>query len=371
MKHGSLLIALCVLFSFSASAQSTTTIEKKTNRITITTKKTDESGKTITETYIAEGDEPAKILEGMAIQPDLIEKMNVETISDGEEGERLFLIRSAGDNVVLEGKINENVNESENGVNRQIEKIVIINEDGNTTKQVYKIKTPHEKWKGHAGVWVKDKENINCAALGVFVSHRGEENGGARILSLIENGGALAAGLKEGDVLRKIEEFDINDFPTLHLALSHFKPGDVVMVRYDREGKTQKSKIELKDWAQLPGHEWRSRSDCGEPEVIETEDNSIIDEPSGIRELQPLTLEEIRMFPNPTDGIVALSFRTQPGPLTISIADVNGKIVYQDHNENGAGSYSKEIDLKSIPSGHYVLTVTQGDKIYTDQISKQ
>src|SRR5688572_2710086 len=103
MKHASLLFALCVLFGFSAIGQSTTTIEKNSKRITITTKKTDENGKAITETYIAEGDDPVKILEGMAIQPELIESMNVETVTETEDGERLFLFRSAGDNVVIEG----------------------------------------------------------------------------------------------------------------------------------------------------------------------------------------------------------------------------------------------------------------------------
>ncbi|HUR31668.1 MAG TPA: hypothetical protein VMZ69_09555, partial [Saprospiraceae bacterium] len=77
MKHASLLIILCVLFGFSALAQSTTTVEKNAKRITITTKKVDENGKTITETYIAEGDEPAKILEGMAVNPEIIQRVDV------------------------------------------------------------------------------------------------------------------------------------------------------------------------------------------------------------------------------------------------------------------------------------------------------
>ena len=75
MKHASLLVALCVLFGFSSIAQSTTTVEKNATRITITTTKTDENGKTITETYIAEGDKPEQILQGMAVNPETLRKV--------------------------------------------------------------------------------------------------------------------------------------------------------------------------------------------------------------------------------------------------------------------------------------------------------
>ena len=98
MKHASLLFALCVLFSASAFAQAATTVEKTTKRITITTKKVDENGKTITETYIAEGEEPSKILEGMAINPETIKQVDI-TNPAPENEERLFIYRNAGDKV--------------------------------------------------------------------------------------------------------------------------------------------------------------------------------------------------------------------------------------------------------------------------------
>src|SRR6187549_3709240 len=104
MKHASLLIVFCALFSLSAVAQSAATAEKKTQRITITTKKVDDQGQTITETYIAEGEAPEAIIEKMAIDPEIIQQMKVEGEIETAEGERLFLYRAAGDNVVVEGK---------------------------------------------------------------------------------------------------------------------------------------------------------------------------------------------------------------------------------------------------------------------------
>ena len=188
---------------------------------------------------------------------------------------------------------------------------------------------------------------------------------------MIEKGGAQEAGLKAGDVVTKIDEFEVVDFETLHLALAHFKAGDVVTVRYTREEKNQKARVELKDWAALPGHEWRSRTDCGEPETITQEEIKDFDNPSSVPSFQPLILEDIRMFPNPTDGAFALSFNVEPGPLTVSITDINGKVIYSENHENRSGVYTRDIDLKGVPQGNYVLTVTQGEKVFTDQISKQ
>jgi hypothetical protein len=190
---------------------------------------------------------------------------------------------------------------------------------------------------------------------------------------LINNGGAIEAGLKEGDVIRQIEEFDVSDYATLHLALSHFQPGDHVSVRYDREGKSSKSKVSLKDWSELPGHEWRSRGDCGKDQVQDVKENEplIQDDPVAVRFLQPLTLEDARIYPNPTDGVFSFSFTAEPSPLTISITDVNGKVVYHEENDHTTGRYNRDIDLKDLPQGNYIIAVKQDEKLFTQQISKQ
>src|SRR5687768_172503 len=167
MKHASLLIVLCVLFGLSSYAQSTTTVEKSAKRITITTKKTDENGKTITETYIAEGDEPSEILKGMAIDPQAIQQVDI-TNPDLQNEERLFLFRSAGDNVAIEGTLNENIRiEKINGEGKDVERVIIINKDGQKEKECYTfMRTPGAM--GHG--WREGFESkSNCAALGVYV----------------------------------------------------------------------------------------------------------------------------------------------------------------------------------------------------------
>lgn len=367
MKHASLLIAFCILFSLSAVAQSTTTVEKSTQRITITTKKVDDNGQTITETWIAEGEEPSTILKEMAINPEIMQQVEIEDNVEGKEVERLFLFKSADNNMVIEGTLDEHADEID------AEKIIIVTRtaEGAAPKDQQRMYTWHSNDREHNFVRGRDGKS-NCAALGVYADNRSGEYG-ARINSLIDKGGAQEAGLLPGDVIKSIDEFDVSDFQTLHFALSHYRAGDQVIVNYERENKFQKVKVVLKDWADLPGHEFRTRTDCGQPElpVDSAIDDPNNDDPSFVPNIQPLELVDAQIFPNPSDGKFSFSFTTTPGPLSIAIADINGKIVYQKDVKNNDGRYNEEINLTDVPQGNYIISVTQDDKVYTQQIAKQ
>jgi hypothetical protein len=215
-----------------------------------------------------------------------------------------------------------------------------------------------------------DKPQTNCAAMGVLIG-RNPDLYGAAISGLIEKGGAQEAGLKVGDIIKKVDEFDVNDYATLFFALSHFRAGDEAVVVYDHEGKTFQKKVLLKGWDQIPGQEFRARTDCGNPEqTVVHHDQPVQNNDPGVNNIQPLELEDAQIYPNPTDGIFSFSFRTVPGPLAVTVTDVNGKIVYRDLNDNDSGYYSKEINIKDLPQGNYILGVLQGEKRFTQQISK-
>lgn len=83
-----------------------------------------------------------------------------------------------------------------------------------------------------------------------------------------------------------------------------------------------------------------------------------------------LMVENLSLFPNPSDGVFTLNFdlpETEE-PVIINIVDVLGSKIYTETLDNFTGSYSNTIDLRSDARGHYILNITQGDKIISKNI---
>lgn len=368
MKNTFLLSIPALLLSGALSAQQPVVAETQTQtkRITITTKTVDDAGNTITETWIAEGDNPQAILKEMALQTDKIDKVIVEGDRINISGEQLFMIKAAGNEVVIEGRLTE-VPDGE-----IMETEMKFYSPGNTLNEIDKEQNATWNQVKKVSIYAPDGHKSNCAALGVWTTpHRGKL--GARITGLIEKGGAAEAGLAAGDLILRIDEFEVLDYPSLQLAMSHFLPGDVVSVAFNRGGASHETKVKLKDWAELPGHEWRSGGkDClrDEPALDRDTPGDIIGNSFG-PDVQWLELQDVSIYPNPVADRVILSFETEPGKLDISVSDISGKVVYRENIDNHSGIYQNTIDLTGNPEGQYIITVRQGDKVYSQQITKQ
>jgi S1-C subfamily serine protease len=68
---------------------------------------------------------------------------------------------------------------------------------------------------------------------------------GVRIADLSSDSPAANAGLQKGDVIIKIGQYKVTNLGDYSDALKNFKPGDSVELIYLREGKENKTKIEL------------------------------------------------------------------------------------------------------------------------------
>jgi serine protease Do len=80
------------------------------------------------------------------------------------------------------------------------------------------------------------------AFLGVVTD---EDDKGAKITSVTENSAAAKAGLKEGDVIIRVDETKIEDHDQLSKAITKHKPEDKVTIAYLRDGKEQKTTATL------------------------------------------------------------------------------------------------------------------------------
>jgi hypothetical protein len=84
-----------------------------------------------------------------------------------------------------------------------------------------------------------------------------------------------------------------------------------------------------------------------------------------------LFIDQISFFPNPSDGLLNLSFATaDQAPVHIHVYDVNGQIVYMEELNEFSGTYTNQIDISKQPSGTYFLQIVQGQKSYSKKITK-
>jgi serine protease Do len=90
--------------------------------------------------------------------------------------------------------------------------------------------------------------DTNQAMLGVTTDKTDE---GVKIQDITEKSGAEKAGLKEGDIITKIDDKKIEDPDDLSKEIRAHKPGDKVSVTYLRDKKEQKITAELGKWKGL------------------------------------------------------------------------------------------------------------------------
>lgn len=126
--------------------------------------------------------------------------------------------------------------------------------DGEVTVRKMKIKElsalstfPRESWNfnNNLDAFSFDSENANHAMLGVTTE---KNDKGVVIQSVTKESGAEKAGLKEGDIITKVDDKKIENPDDLSKTIRAHKPGDKVSVTYLRDNKEQKSTAELTKW---------------------------------------------------------------------------------------------------------------------------
>ena len=99
-----------------------------------------------------------------------------------------------------------------------------------------------------SGTWSFDNEHLmeldaanNRGFLGVVT----EKDNGAKITEITKGSAAEKAGLKEGDIITKVDETKIDDPEDLSRAVGNYKPGEKITITFLRDKKEQKLSVEL------------------------------------------------------------------------------------------------------------------------------
>jgi serine protease Do len=191
------------------------------------------------------------------------EKEKEKEKSDKKDVEQIIITRKGdnkekvtveinGDKVTVNGKPVEDFKDGDITVNRH--KL-----NGNFR---FKTTSPNENWNYN---WNDDGaffgEAGNTAMLGVSTD---KVDQGAKITDITDESGADKAGLKEDDIITKVDDKKIEDPDDLTKAIRAHKPGDKVNITYLRDKKEQKVTAELGKWkgagfnalTKIPNMDW-------------------------------------------------------------------------------------------------------------------
>ncbi|GAA3068962.1 S1C family serine protease [Streptosporangium carneum] len=86
---------------------------------------------------------------------------------------------------------------------------------------------------------------VTHAFLGVSLADATGDAGGALVGQVSEGSPAAAAGIRQGDLITKINDTQVEDAATVIGAVRGFKPGDKVTIAYVRDGRPQTATVTL------------------------------------------------------------------------------------------------------------------------------
>jgi len=108
------------------------------------------------------------------------------------------------------------------------------------------------------GILAANSREVNPkggAVLGVSLGENADESEELVIEEVTEGSGAEAAGLQQGDILRALDDWEIENFKKMLEWLGECQVGDVIDVRIERDGEEQVLEVELSGRVDLFGEQ--------------------------------------------------------------------------------------------------------------------
>ena len=163
-------------------------------------------------------------------------------VRKGDKTEKV-VVEINGDKVTVNGKPIEDLKDGDISVQRHKVRDVWAYADG--LKGAYGGNFNTMDWNNMAQGYKTFNVDSNRAMLGVTTE---KTEGGVNIESVTKESAAAKAGLKEGDVITKIDDKAITNPDDLSAAIKKHKPGDKVTVTYLRDKAQSTATAELGKW---------------------------------------------------------------------------------------------------------------------------
>ncbi|MBE2208114.1 MAG: PDZ domain-containing protein [Saprospiraceae bacterium] len=250
------------------------------------------------------------------------------------------------------------------------------------------------------------KNRCDKAFLGVSEGSWNEERPGQGVpVEIVANSTAAEMGLKDGDVLLKINGYPILEWSDVSAAVSNLKPRADITVTYRRGNAEIEHTLPVKslcdtkgqednewnfnfDWKDLPGIPNKNQQPAADEKYepvnlgsatagfknLETAEAADLNTRYnlGLSADNSLTLEDVRLQPDPNIGRFRLQFRLPGSGLTnVRIFNATGRLIYEYELGVFSGEFSDDVDISQNGAGSYYLEVRQGERSSTKKITLQ
>lgn len=204
-----------------------------------------------------------KIIEGEGEMPTEVKEMLEENNIELEEGStnKVMMIEEDIDVQVTEGKKVIKIKKVKNG--EESETVYELDDSEQIPAELRDLLIEHDidlnsmPDKGKVRIEMKDEKqkeikiekkkvhtgNPNKAQLGVMID---DDDNGAKVIDLVDGSSAKSAGVKENDIITKVNKTKVQSADELIEALSSMNPGDKVKLTLIRNGELKKVKVTLK-----------------------------------------------------------------------------------------------------------------------------
>lgn len=228
-----------------------------------------------------------------------------------------------------------------------------------------KVKTAWGAYGDFGQTWNMNNDNYrmmfdadsNRAMLGVTTESADK---GVEIQDITKESGAAKAGLKEGDVIIKMDDKKIESPDDLTKAIKSHKPGDKVSITYLRDDKEQKATAELGKWKGynvFSGTSGNYNIDLGDMDMGQI-------------------MPKIQSIPRVRSPYGGQNFSWSSGgpKLGLSVQDTDDgkgvKVIEVDEESNAAKAGIKEDDLITEAEGKAVNSADEMAKIIKESKDK-
>jgi serine protease Do len=164
----------------------------------------------------------------------------------GDKDEKI-VVEVAGDKIIVNGKSLDELKDKNGDINVRLNKLKDIEALTITRGSKGDVWNNNfgDAYNNYNESYKMYNEDANTAMLGVTTE---KTETGLRIQGITKESAAEKAGLKEGDIITKIDDKKMEDPDDLSKAIRAHKPGDKVSVTYLRDKKEQKATAELGKW---------------------------------------------------------------------------------------------------------------------------